>query len=77
MLITIVICVVIFLLSFISPKMARRLQLRFNGRLRRAEHTVKKAPAIGSILRWPIKSTRKATTASHKLGRKSRDKAPF
>jgi hypothetical protein len=77
MFITLGICIVIFILSFFAPRHARRLMGHFNRRIRRAEHVVKKAPAVGRILRWPIKSTRKATIKSHELGRKSRDKAPF
>ena len=74
---TIGVIVILFLAGFFVPSRAKSMQKWINSHLKRVERHANKPPVVGRVLRWPFKSTRKAAVKSLKVGKKTRDKAPF
>jgi uncharacterized membrane protein YqiK len=77
--VTVVLCVVLFLLGFFAPRRAWRAQNDVDGALVKSEDKAgDKAPdAVDGWVRKPFETSRKATDKSAEAGRKSRFKLPF
>jgi hypothetical protein len=77
--VTVVFCVVLFLLGFFSPRRGWRAQNDVDHALHKGEDKAgDKAPdAVDGWARKPFETSRKATDKSAEAGRKSRFKLPF
>ncbi len=74
---TIAAIILLFIAGFFVPSRAKRMQRWINSHMKRVEKHANKPPVVGRVLRWPFKSTRKAAVKSLKVGKETRDKAPF
>ena len=76
---TVLVCVVLYLLGFVAPRRAWQAQRGVERALFRSEDkTGEKAPdAVEGWVRKPFETSRKATDKSTEAGRKSRFKLPF
>jgi hypothetical protein len=74
--VTVVICVVLFLLGLVAPQRAWRAQRDVDGALHKGEDKAgDKAPdSLDGWVRKPFQTSRKATDKSAEAGRKSRFK---
>jgi hypothetical protein len=77
--VTVLVCVVLFLLGFAAPRRGWRAQLDVDQALVEGESKAgHKAPdAVDGWVRKPFETSRKATGKSAEAGRKSRFKLPF
>ena len=77
--VTVVICLVLFLLGLVAPRRAWRAQRGVHHALFKSEDkTGRKVPnAIEGWVRKPFETARKATGKSAEAGRKSRFRLPF
>jgi hypothetical protein len=77
--VTVILCVVLFLLGFLAPRRAVRAQNDVDGTLEKGEEKAgDTAPdAVDGWVRKPFETSRKATDTSAEAGRKSRFKLPF
>jgi hypothetical protein len=77
--VTIVLCVVLFLLGFLAPRRALRAQNDVDHALFAGENKAgDKAPdAVDGWVRKPFRTSRKATDKSAEAGRKSRFRLPL
>ena len=77
--VTVILCVVLFLLGFVAPRRGRRAQHDVDDALYKGEDTSgDKAPdAMDGWVRKPFEISRKATDKSAEAGRKSRFNLPF
>jgi uncharacterized protein DUF6411 len=77
--VTVIVCVVLYLLGLVAPGRAWRAQRGVDRALFKGEDkTGEKAPdAVERWVRKPFETSRKATDKSAEAGRKSRLKLPF
>ena len=77
--VTVIVCVVLFLLGLFSPRRGWRAQNDVDHALYKGEGKAgDKAPdALDGWVRKPFETSRKATDKSAEAGRKSRFKLPF
>lgn len=74
----VVVCVVLFLLALLLPRLSRGPQRGVGKSLGAGARAGRKAPGpLGWILSKPFSSSRKATDKSAGTGRKLRDKSPL
>ena len=74
----IALCVVLFLLAFLAPRLSFWPQKGVDRTLRTGARAGSKAPGIvGRLLAKSFSSSRKATNKSASAGRKSRSKLPL
>lgn len=77
--VTVILCVVLFVLGFLAPRRAWRAQNDVDDALVKSEDKAgDKAPdGVDGWVRKPFETSRKATDKSAEAGRKSRFKLPF
>jgi len=66
-----------FLVGFVAPRSAQKIKRKLSKHVKPIEKTVAKPKIIGHVLKWPVKSGRKAAEESLKAGKKVRDKTPI
>ncbi|HLL86871.1 MAG TPA: DUF6411 family protein [Thermoleophilaceae bacterium] len=76
--IIIAVCIVLFALAFLLPRLSRGPQRGVDKSLSAGQRGAGKAPgALGRLGQKPFSSSRKATNKSAAKGRKGRGKLPF
>ena len=75
--IVVAVCVVLFLLAFLAPRLSRHAERGAKAPAQAGSRGARKTPGIGRWLAKPFDSTTKWMGKSARGGRKSRDKMPM